>query len=157
MRRLGIILIVLALVGVLGLFSCSTLKLTKPESPELAALAESVAETIIVFLPVEHHAELAQWKPQVEKMKVDLESGEPLTAYWVRDRVADILATALLNVVSDDDTGLTEAQRNVLIKDFNRSIGLIHFETDVELTADQKTILYGAVNGILQGMTALGI
>ena len=157
-------MIVGVLAIALALSSCAGLQLKKPGAPELAALAESVGETIIVFLPVKYQPELIEWKPILQTMKADIEAGslpegKPLTIAWARAQFGGMIANALERVLAlPGEEQLTPVQKQVLRNDFNRSLGLIQFEgEDQELTADQVTILFGAVNGVLQGMALIGI
>ena len=122
---------------------------------ELAALAESVGETIVVFLPSTAHSKLATWKPEVQYLHDKLEAGEPVTGDWVKEVVADKLGYFLFNLLEDED--LTDAQRQAIVNDFNRSMKLIKIGGSWELDPDRGTIAYGAVTGILNGMNLLGI
>ena len=127
----------------------------RPGPAELAALAESVGETIVVFLPSTAHSKLATWKPEVQYLHDKLELGEPVTGDWVKEVVADKLGYFLFNLLEDED--LTDAQRQAIINDFNRSMKLIKIGGSWELDPDKATIAYGAVTGILNGMNLLGI
>jgi hypothetical protein len=145
-------LMILALLFV----GCQGVTIKQPEAPELASLAESVGETVIVFLPVEAHLYLPQWKEDVVALRAKLEAGDAIEAEWVKNIFADKLAGYLMIAV-DTDNDLTEPQRQALKNDFRRSVGMVYIGGEVALTPDQATIVYGAVTGVLGGMALLGI
>jgi len=150
--RIGIaLLIVAAIIIGFQMQGCSGIQIVKPGPPELADLAWSTTETVIVFLPGKYRDWVKEWQPDVEELKAMLENDEPITGEWCKEKFLDKLAGCIISVLSES-SDLSEIEKQVLIDDFNRSLGIIQVEGEIVLNPDQRTVLYGAVNGVLSGL-----
>lgn len=146
--KIGIVLLAVALMMVLA--NCGSVQIVKPGPPELADLAWSVAETAVVFLPAEYREDWMEWKPEVEEIRAMLEEDKPISGEWVKEKFLEKLTIIMMGVLDESDE-LTDIEKQVLVDDFNRAFKLVAVEGEFTLTPDQRTIIYGAVRGVLSG------
>jgi len=140
--------IVACIIIAFQLQGCSGIQIVTPGPAQLGELAWSVSETALVFLPEEYRESWLEWKPDVEELKDILDAGDPISGEWVKEQFVEKLAIVVMGVIDKSDE-LTDMQKEVLVDDFNRAFGLVAVEGDFILSPTQRTVIYGAVRGVL--------